>query len=440
MRRGITREKFQNEIKKAIYSLDNNNIQEEIIDKMVERGYSRGHIADIMEGNALLEPLSLLDLGVIAETINKIGEISTVALDLYFEDAEIERIKIHKIRTEKEDRNILIFEDARQVMHDIWTVVVPCQRIAELYRENAVGYDFKTQRDPKIIETGNTIIQVANVNWNAVEEIKSSLIQNLFIPNTITFNVPIEFAEYIKFDKNNKRLIITDKVLKILDGFHRSLGIIAALREADLNYYFEMRITCFNIDKSRQFIVQEDKRNPINKEYIRSIDETDRVAVIVNNLNQDNRSELKGMITIDKLLIKSGKALVSFGIMHDTIEKLWKPVTIVDSNNITNYLKDFFNELVGIYPEEMKLHIKGSRRFSYINYESMFVIYLVLAKMLEDNNDWKSQLHNILPSINSKNKVAKEFANTPPSIIRNGINKYVDIAKNIIKGVLINEK
>ena len=90
MKRGITREKLQNEIKKAIYSLDNNNIQEEIIDKIVERGYPRGHIADIMEGNALLEPLSLLDLGVIADTIYRIGDISTIAPDLYFEDAEID--------------------------------------------------------------------------------------------------------------------------------------------------------------------------------------------------------------------------------------------------------------------------------------------------------------------------------------------------------------
>lgn len=439
MKRGITREKLQNEIKKAIYSLDNNNIQEEIIDKIVERGYPRGHIADIMEGNALLEPLSLLDLGVIADTIYKIGDISTIAPDLYFEDAEIERIKIHKIRAEKEDKDLLIFEDARQVMHDIWTVVVPSQKIAELYRENAVGYDFETQRDPKFIKTEDVIIKVANVNWIAVEEIKNLLIQSLFIPNTITFNVPIEDAECIKFDRNKKRLIITDKVLKILDGFHRSLGIIAALREVDLDYNFEMRITCFNTDKARQFIVQEDKRNPINKEYIRSIDETDRVTVVVNNLNQDNKSELKGMITTDKSLITSGKALVGFDTMHDVIERLWKLNTLVDSNKLTEYLKDFFNELVAVYPEEMKVHIKESRRFSYINYESMFVLYLVLAKKLDGNHEWVNQLHNILLKINLPNEKIEEFANTPPSTIKNTINKYIEIAEKIIEGVLENE-
>lgn len=41
---------------------------------------------------------------------------------------------------------------------------------------------------------------------------------------------------------------------------------------------------------------------------------------MVNNLNQNNNSELNGMITSDSTLITSGNALVDFNTMYITIK------------------------------------------------------------------------------------------------------------------------
>lgn len=439
MKAGKTREKFQDQIKKAIYLLDNNVIQEEIIEEMVKRGYTRGHISDILEGNALLETLSLIDLGVLAETIYKIADITSVRLDIFLEDAEIEQVRKYKIRQEQEeDKDLLVFEDVRQVASDIWTMVIPCQKIAQLYRENAVGYDFETQREAKRIKSKDTIIRVANVNWTAVEEIKDLLVKGLFIPNTITFNIPIENIEDVKYDKNKKRLVILKRVLKILDGFHRSLGIIAALREAEINYNFEVRITCFNTDKARQFIVQEDKRNPINKEYIRSIDTADKITNIINNINQNNKSELKGLIATDNSLIRTGNAVVNFSTLYSIIDKLWQPKTFVEANKVSDYLIEFFNEIVGLYPNEFKLHIKESRKLNHINREQMFVIYLVLAKNLENDLNWKQEVSKVMANINIKNDTINNIINTQPSELKNNIKKYIDMSNSMIEEVLKN--
>lgn len=438
MKQGKTREILQEEIKKAIYLLDNNAIQERIIKEVTKKGYSRGFISSILERNALLETLSLLDLGIIADAIYKISDINSTNLEIFFEEIEIEKIRRYKVEEKKEDKDLLVFENVMQVADDIWTMVVPCQRIAQLYRENAVGYDFSTQRESKNIKSKDTIIQTASVNWASVEEIKEQLVKGLFIPNTITFNIPIENAEDVKYDKNKKRLVILKRVLKILDGFHRSLGIIAALREIDLNYNFEVRITNFNTDKARQFIVQEDKRNPINKEYIKSIDTADRVTAIVNNLNQNNSSELSGMITTNGALVTSGDALINFSTMYEIINALWEPTTIVEANNISEYLKDFFNEIIGLYPNEFKLHIRESRKINNINKEQMFVLYLVLAKRIENNPDWKQILQKNIFNIIIKDN--KDLVDTPPNKIKKSIKKYINISENIIGEVLNDEE
>lgn len=440
VKQGYTREGFQAQITKVLYSLDNNVIQTKIIEEIVSKGYSRGFVADIMEGNALLETLSLIDLGVIADAIYKIANIESMKLDIYLEEAEIEQVKRYKVRQEKEDKELLVFENAIQMAHDMWAVVVPPQRIARLYRENAVGYDFETQREPRNIKSGDFIIQAANVNWISVEEIKDNLVKGLFIPNTITFNVPIEFSEEVRYDSNRNQLVILDKVLKILDGFHRSLGIIAALRETDISQKFIIMITNFDTDKARRFIIQEDKRNPINKEYIKSIDTIDRITVLVNSLNESSDSELNGLISTDNSLIRSGDALVGFNTMYDVINKLWKPVTLVETNKISEYLKDFFNEIVGCYPNEFKLQIKESRRFKIINHEQMFVLYLVLAKKLEGESNWKQELEKILNKINAKDINIVDIANTSISEIRKKMNNYIDIADKAVEEVLENDK
>ncbi len=382
MKQGKTREILQEEIKKAIYLLDNNAIQERIIKEVTKKGYSRGFISSILERNALLETLSLLDLGIIADAIYKISDINSTNLEIFFEEIEIEKIRRYKVEEKKEDKDLLVFENVMQVADDIWTVVLPCQRIAQLYRENAVGYDFSTQRESKNIKSKDTIIQTASVNWASVEEIKEQLVKGLFIPNTITFNIPT--------------------------------------------------------DKARQFIVQEDKRNPINKEYIKSIDTADRVTAIVNNLNQNNSSELSGMITTNGALVTSGDALINFSTMYEIINALWEPTTIVEANNISEYLKDFFNEIIGLYPNEFKLHIRESRKINNINKEQMFVLYLVLAKRIENNPDWKQILQKNIFNIIIKDN--KDLVDTPPNKIKKSIKKYINISENIIGEVLNDEE
>ncbi len=440
MKLNYTIEIFRERLKKAIYeSSINSRTQEEVINKIAERGYELGFISGIFEGNVALDSLSLMDIGVFALIIFNITDIGYINPSVYLEDIELERVQHYKIDdTQDLFEYPVVFEHARQIAPDIWTVAVPIQFISKLGRSNMLNYEFDTQREAKTIETDKGIILTPTVNSQSVVEIKNEIVEGNLIPTILTFNIPLIESENFKYDKKLNRWILLKGKLNIIDGYHRYLGIIAAIREREkIEFNFEIRLTNFDNDKARKFIVQEDKRNPISKEYIKSIDDADLSTQLINRLNQNNQSELKGKITTDNTTITSGLSLVSFEIMHKTIEKLWKLVTIDDAEVLFDYLRVFFNRLVGLYPDELKTQIQRYKKVNNISDERMFVIYLILAKQLENNENWRIELENIMNKIGEETELFNEYLDIPASLIKQRFNRYFKIVNDIVE-VLIN--
>lgn len=434
MRRGVSKEKFLLNIRIALSEIEDAAQSEAIVEELITKGYTRGQASRILEMESMLETLSVVELGVLADSIFQVTGMSRARIDYYLEEAEIEVVRGYKItQAEEEGKNLLVFEDVRQVAHDIWTVVVPCQKIAELYRGNAVKYDYKTQREPSFLE--DSLIPTPTVNWNAVEEIREELVANTFIPNTVTFNLPKKFSGELMFDKLKKRVIITSKELTILDGFHRSLGIVSALRDnPNLNYNFEMRITNFDTDKARQFIVQEDKRNPISKAYIKSIDTTDEATVVVNSLNEHTRSSLRGRITLDHNTVKRGDSLVTFDLMYTVIDRLWEINSFTDGDRLSEYLRLFFNEVASLRPQEFQ----GIKKASSPDTESIFAVYLMLAKELEYNAKWMDILPKALNKLDYFDVEERVLAITTSDMKRR-FSKHIEEFKPIIREATEND-
>lgn len=441
MKLNYTIENFREKLKKAIYeSSINSSIQEDIINKLAKRGYNLGIISGVFEGNVALDSLSMLDVGVFALEIYNIANIGYINPTIYLTDIELEKVKEYK-KGDNQDllEYPIVFDDVRQVAPDIWTIVIPVQLIAKLGRSNMLNYEFETQREAKAIKTDDGIILTPTVNSQSIIEIKDEIIEGTLIPTILTFNVPLRESENFKYDRKLNKWILLSGKLNIIDGYHRYLGINAALREKDIDLNFEIRLTNFDTDKAKKFIVQEDKRNPISKEYIKSIDDTDLSTQLINRLNQNSKSELKGKITTDNTTINSGLALVSFEIMYLTIKKLWKLVTIDDSDSLFEYLRMFFNKLVGLYPEELKTNIQEYKKVSFINDERMFVLYLVLAKELEGNENWRNELESIMKKLEEDTALLDSYLANPSSIIKQRFNKHFKMANDIVE-VLVNDR
>lgn len=439
MKLNYTESQFRERLQKAIYEAGvNSRVQNDIIDNIAKRGYRRGFISGVFEGNVVLsQELSLTDLGVFALEIYKITNIRYINPEIYLTDVEMDVVRNHKEETKQDIFEYpVVFEDVRYVAPDLCTVVLSAQFIAKLGKSNMLNYEFETQRDAKVIETERGIIQVPNINPESIIQISEELITDEFIPNTLTFNIPLKNSDDFKYNPKDKKWILLKGKLNIIDGYHRYRGILAALAKKNIDYNFEVRLANFDDDKARKFIVQEDKRNPISKEYIKSIDNSDLTTQLINQLNQNNRSELKGKITTDRATIQSGYALVSFDMMHKTINKLWKLVTIDDVDELFEYLRVFFNRLVSLYKEELKINIKSK---NIINDERMFIIYLILAKELQNKDNWREGLESTMTKLRKDNQPLQEYLKVIPSEILRRFNRHYKVAESIVE-VIINDK
>mgnify|MGYP000923691895 CR=1 FL=1 len=439
MKIGYTIQDFREKLKVAIYeSCVNSKVQDEIIKRIAERGYDLGFISGVLEGNVTLDSLSLTDIGVFAQEIYETSRIENINPLKYLTDVELEVIKNYKKETKDNDLEYpVVFEDVRQVMRDIWTVIVPAKFIAELGYSNMLNYEFETQREAKVIETEEGIILTPTVNADSVVEIEEKLLTGTFISNELTFNLPFADRDNFKWDAKAKRWTLLKGKLNIIDGYHRYLAITSAIRKKDIGYNFVIRLTNFDDDKARRFIVQQDKQNPISKEYIKSIDESDLVTQIINQLNENTKSDFRGKITTDRTSIKKGYALVSFELLHKTIDKLWNPKSTGEVDEIFDYLRMFYNRLVYLYPEEFRPKEKSIVNDYTLSNERMFVIYTMLAKKLQNEDDWREELSKYIKNINLDNKKVKEFIEVPYSRIIQRFNRNFKLASDIVE-VIIN--
>jgi hypothetical protein len=84
---------------------------------------------------------------------------------------------------------------------------------------------------------------------------------------------------------------------------------------------------------------------------------------------------------------------------------------------VADYLTDFFNYIIGSYPEVFINNVTEYRKNTIMNDNNMFAGYIVLAKRLQENNIKYNKIKNILDNIdfNRNNPLWEEL-----EILNNG--------------------
>jgi hypothetical protein len=221
----------------------------------------------------------------------------------------------------------------------------------------------------------------------------------LFITNAITFNILKNGEEEFEYDEKNRTLTVYKGEIDILDGFHRSLGMINAVSvNPEVQYITAVNITNFDIEKARRFIVQEDKKNKIAKKHIEAYKETLENA-IVRKINESPNCDLKGKITTNGRLIQFNQALVEFEVLAQAIKYHFDIKTQREANQIADYLIEGFNEIIGLYPDEFLDNYAKVKQRSTINHNYTFIGYVALLAKLRENPQWKEKLRKTLEKI-----------------------------------------
>lgn len=441
MKIGINRDRLEDLIYKELYkiNLDKDN-KDRAYTALIDKGYLPGDAQQIIAGNTALEPMSDIHIGLIADVFYKITENQELNPEKYFDEKELERIKYLEVNIiEDEIKLPIIFKNMQKYNDNMWVGIISIDKFVRLHQSGISTYNFETQRDPIYKKYEDTMIKKVNINPNSVKEISEKILNGTYLYDDITLNIldnGKEDFEFNKISENIGDIIFNSGYLNLTDGAHRLKGAESALLKApNTNGYFILVITNFDINRANDYIRQKDKRNEINKEYLESKNMESLSNAITKNINESSTSDLKGLILTDKFLLKQGRGVALFSTMSKVIDKLWAIDTRREVRIITKYLIEFFNELIGIFPDELKNNIKHYRNQNYINHPNMIIYYLTIASIIQQRDNWRDLLYAILTETNFKNdnilwKETIEDVNT--NNINNRLNKIIKKYEGIV--------
>lgn len=261
-----------------------------------------------------------------------------------------------------------------QVAPDQWIGAADVNFLIELRKAQLINYNANAQRTMQRVVRGNKETYKIALNAKAIKEIKASLAQGNFIPNTITLNMP-ETTDWTYDAKRNVLTINELSAFDISDGYHRYMAM-CQLKEinVDFNYPIELRIISFPDDKVKQFIYQEDQKTKMRKVDSASMNMSSPANIVLERLNADTMFDLKG-----KVLRNGGQ--INFGYAGNIVEFLFfKGIKSAPMNEIVavkDQLKNGINTFVETYPEWFE------KRFDFK--ETLILIYGI-------EQDWSPEI------------------------------------------------
>lgn len=228
-------------------------------------------------------------------------------LDAFYTETEIAHYSKSRY---KEDKLALPLRlKMIQVTDDQWIGSINSRLLMKFRAAQKINYNTNAQRVLTQVVHGDKVMYKITLNQSSVNEIRSKLEDNTFIPNSITLNLSTEIGNEFYYDNDSNELVITKlKYFYIPDGFHRYIAICKASdKNKDFDFNMELRIVDWDDARSLSFINQEDKRNKMKRVDVESMDMSKLSNIIVERLNNNIYCNMKGMIGRNDGIIKFGE-------------------------------------------------------------------------------------------------------------------------------------
>lgn len=307
--------------------------------------------SDYYSGRSDVSRATDFELYVLLDAIQTFGSLAN-RIPKWFTEREINLYKIS--RFEKEHKTELPIQfNMFQVNIDQWIGVTDTNEINKLRKAELINYNPETQRTMQRIVRHGIESFIITVNKAAVKIIRKLFKTEIYIPTTITLNIPndINNPADFSYDEENHKLIVKNiKYFDITDGYHRYLAMIQEkILNPDFNYPMELRITNFDVEKAQRFIYQEDQKTQMKKNDSNSFNTFDPANVVVTKLNESSMCNVRGMISRNDGLINFGKlSELVRNLYFKGVGKKEERITIL---NVTKELTDDFNILTEADPE-----------------------------------------------------------------------------------------
>lgn len=334
----------------------------------------------------------------------------------YFTEQEVSEAENHLINQgiNNKKMNEVIIENVIQLRDDEYLIPkMTYGTIAELYQRGVNTYNYDTQREATLIDTGIGLVLSPTVYKESTSAMVEEMINGNFFDNTITWNILATGQEKFDFDGKSKLKFIKDKGsdMNIIDGYHRTLAIIEALnRKPELaDEFMQVKILNYDVNKASRYIYQETKGTSFSEEKKKSISQNN-YSKAVEYLNRSGNSMLRNKISvIDDEVFKYNDKYVMFSTIADTLSSLHKDFANVsmqsEINNFNRHMEKIFNNIITYFDNDFN-NIKIEK--SIFTNNSMFIGYTWLALQIErDDEYWEEKIYEFLDTIKNNSNLIK---------------------------------
>lgn len=314
---------------------------------------------DYCTGRISLDKASEFELYALLEAIDK------SLISNHFTEREISEYSNYKFQDEPKI-TFPIHIKCVKVDEDQYIGRMSAKFLMELRSAQLIHYNKNAQRVMHQKIQNKKVSYVISLNESAVSKITQSFEQGIFIPNTITLNIPFDETSSYYYDEANCQLVINSiKAFDISDGYHRYIALSRIYdRDNSFDYPMEVRIINFEDSKTRTFIFQEDQKTKMKKIDSASMNMNDKANYIVDELNKDSSFVLKGYVLpvggkinssllagyIRALLLPDSKSqqqnMVFYGMLKIKIRDAFN--SIINENGTTYYERAFTKEEIGL--------------------------------------------------------------------------------------------
>lgn len=373
-------------------------IEKELLDKGIKSAFK------ILNKAVPVQTQPLVVLYWLSKSLHDNTKREEVNPDKFFNEKEIEEFKNFKITKEiNEFESGYKFGDFVQLTNEVYQGSLEVQEISKLWDRGLATYNKETQRNSVLVKLHSKVIEDVNLNQSAVTQIADLIKKGDFFPVApIIFNILKDGNEVYTYNEKKKELVFNEGNLNCTDGFHRTMGILAALLDdPEIDLKFPVVITHLTTERARKMIKQESQKNQMDKSYVKSLDSENLENYIIDEINKVG--SMKQQITTNADAVKMNRSL----IYRDTFEKALKEnfnyKNKREARKISQFLSKGLQEIMDIFYEEFK-NPEESKKESAVTYSNTFAGYLALLSELYNRDDWANEIEEVLDRIDFSTK------------------------------------
>lgn len=377
----------------------------------------------------------------------KTGDLR-INVDDYFTSAEFSDARNYSASVERMEKQIefpITLSNVTVVGNGAYMATVDIQTIDKLLSNGLLDYNYDLQREATYRRVKNEIKKEPTLVMSNVKEITSHLLEGTLVPTVLVWNAAVRSSSTgteLVYNSNTLELTIEkDTALFIVDGWHRCKSSQNALQiNPDLHFNFAVLITNYSTKKAQQYQAQLAKATPISKVRIQELEANRLSDAVVQQLKEE--SDLEGRISQTERIHSLNKELVSYNVLSNTIEEEFTLNSRLDAADVGDFLVDYFNILLGSYPDEFLKNIEETRKTSLINNNNMFIGYIVLARRMFESDIKPKNIRKIIKGIDfsKSNELWRDLGILDDKLNIADTNNARKAIRNYFNDLLINDQ